>query len=48
MKDQEKLINIKDIEIPKPSKETVVGFIIAWVFVVLLILGTVILAKIGS
>ena len=43
-----KLIPIKDIEIPKPSRVGMVGFIIAWVVVGLLIWLTKFLAGLGA
>ena len=49
MKDEEKLLPfLKNIMIARPSKETWVGFVVAWVFVVLIIAATVVLARIGS
>jgi len=43
-----KIFNHPDIELHWPSKVTWVGFLVAWFFVFIIIIGTVILAKIGS
>jgi hypothetical protein len=43
-----KLIDHPDLEIYRPSRITVVGFLIAWLFVILIIAGTMILARIGA
>lgn len=37
-----------DIEIRKPNKETVVGFIVAWICVVAIVLLTMALVRIGA
>jgi CDP-diglyceride synthetase len=37
-----------DLEIRKPNKETVVGFIVAWVCVALIMLLTMWIAQIGA
>jgi CDP-diglyceride synthetase len=37
-----------DLEIRKPDKETVVGFIVAWVCVLLVMLLTMYIAQIGA
>ena len=43
-----KIIDHPDLEIYWPSRITVVGFLIAWLFVILIITGTMILARIGA
>jgi hypothetical protein len=43
-----KIINHPDLEIYWPSRVTVVGFFVAWLFVALIIMGTVFLARIGA
>jgi hypothetical protein len=43
-----KIFNHPDLEIYWPSKVTWVGFLVAWLFVILIIVGTMILARIGS
>jgi len=49
MNDKEKLFPfLKSIMIPRPSRETWVGFLVAWVFVILIIIATVVVVKIGS
>ncbi len=37
-----------DLEIRKPNKETVVGFIVAWVCVLFVMLLTMFIAQIGA
>ncbi len=37
-----------DLEIRKPSKETVVGFIVAWICVIGIVLLTMVLVRIGA
>jgi|GEM_PF-1878015 hypothetical protein len=37
-----------DLEIRKPNKETVVGFIVTWVCVIAIVLLTMALVKIGA
>ena len=37
-----------DLEIRKPNKETVVGFIVAWVCVAIVMLLTLFIAQIGA
>jgi hypothetical protein len=37
-----------DLEIRKPNKETVVGFVVAWVCVILVMLLTMFIAQIGA
>jgi len=37
-----------DLEIRKPNKETVVGFIVAWICVVAIVLLTMALVRIGA
>lgn len=37
-----------DLEIRKPSKETVVGFIVAWICVICIVLLTMALVRIGA
>ncbi len=44
----EKLIDHPDWEIYKPKRVTWVGFLIAWGVVLLTIVGTMILARIGA
>lgn len=46
--EKKKIINHPDWELYWPSKITWVGFLLAWLVVVLLILGTIILAQIGA
>ena len=43
-----KIINHPDIEIYWPSRVTVAGFLAAWLIVILIIAGTMILAHIGA
>jgi hypothetical protein len=43
-----KIIDHPDFEIYRPSRVTMVGFLIAWLFVILIIAGTMILARIGA
>ena len=43
-----KIIDHPDLEIYWPSRTTVVGFLIAWVIVILIIAGTMMLARIGA
>jgi len=43
-----KIINHPDFEIYWPKRVTWVGFIVAWFFVILIIIGTMILARIGA
>ncbi len=47
-KEPKKLINHPDWEIYRPKRITWVGFLIAWVVVLLTIIGTLILARIGA
>jgi len=47
-KKPKKLINHPDWEIYRPKRVTWVGFLLAWVVVLLTIVGTMILARIGS
>ena len=37
-----------DLEIRKPAKETVVGFIITWICVIAIVLLTMVLVRIGA
>ena len=37
-----------DLEIRKPNRETVVGFIVAWICVVAIVLLTMALVRIGT
>ena len=37
-----------DLEVSKPSKQTVVGFLLAWVCVIVIILVTLVLVRIGA
>jgi len=49
MKDEDRLLpRLRNIMIAKPSRETWVGFVVAWAFVALIIAATVVLARIGS
>jgi uncharacterized membrane protein len=48
MKEPKKVINHPDWEIYWPSRVTVVGFFLAWFFVSLIIILTMILARIGA
>ena len=43
-----KIINHPDLEIYWPSRTTVVGFLVAWLFVAIIIIGTMFLARIGA
>jgi hypothetical protein len=43
-----KIIDHPDLEIYWPSRTTVAGFLIAWLIVILIITGTMILARIGA
>jgi len=43
-----KIFNHPNWEIYWPKRVTWVGFLIAWIVVILIILGTIFLAKIGS
>ncbi len=43
-----KIIDHPDLEIYWPSKVTVVGFLVAWLIVILIISGTMFLARIGA
>ena len=43
-----KIFNHPDLEIYWPSKVTWVGFLVAWLFVIFIIVGTMILAHIGA
>jgi len=43
-----KLIDHPDLEIYRPKRVTWVGFLIAWGVVLLTIIGTMILARIGA
>ena len=36
------------LEIRKPSRQTIVGFLVAWVFVIGIIFLTMVLARIGA
>lgn len=45
---RKKIINHPDWELYWPQKVTWVGFLIAWVIVGLIIIGTIILARIGA
>ena len=36
------------LEIRKPSRQTVVGFIVAWVIVIVIMLLTMVIAQIGA
>ncbi len=37
-----------DLEIRKPNRQTVVGFIVAWVCVIAIMLMTMLIARIGA
>lgn len=37
-----------DLEIRKPNRQTVVGFIVAWVCVIAIMLLTMLIARIGA
>ncbi len=37
-----------DLEIRKPNKETVIGFIVAWVCVAMIMIFTMLIAQIGA
>lgn len=37
-----------DLEIRKPNKETVVGFVVTWVCVIAIVLLTMLLVRIGA
>ena len=37
-----------DLEIRKPNRQTVVGFIVAWVCVIVIMLLTMFIARIGA
>ena len=39
---------MSQLEIRKPSRQTVVGFIVAWVIVIFIMLLTMVIAKIGA
>ena len=43
-----KIIDHPDLEVYWPSRVTLVGFLVAWLFVILIIAGTMILARIGA
>ena len=43
-----KIINHPDLEIYWPSWVTTVGFLVAWLFVILIIVGTMVIARIGA
>ena len=43
-----KIFNHPDWEIYWPKKITVIGFIIAWIIVIAIMVGTIILARIGA
>ena len=43
-----KFFNHPDWEIYWPKRVTWVGFLIAWILVILIMLGTMLLARIGS
>ncbi len=43
-----KLFNHPDLEIYRPRRITWVGFLVAWVIVIVIVIGTMILARIGS
>jgi hypothetical protein len=47
-KEWKKIINHPDLEIYMPSRITVIGFLIAWLFVILIIVGTMVIARIGA
>jgi hypothetical protein len=48
MNEPKKLINHPDWEIYRPSRVTWVGFLIACLFVILIIVGTMIFVHIGA
>jgi hypothetical protein len=48
MENNDKLIDHPDLELRKPQKVTVVGFVIAWVLVFIIIGLTVLIASIGK
>ena len=48
MKEPKKVINHPDFEIYWPTRVTLVGFLLAWVFVALIIIVTIFLARIGA
>ena len=43
-----KIFNHPDWEIYRPKRVTWIGFLIAWILVILIMLGTMLLARIGS
>jgi hypothetical protein len=43
-----KIIDHPDLEIYWPSRTTVVGFLVAWLFVILIIAGAMFIARIGA
>ena len=47
-KEWKKIFNHPDLEIYWPSRTTVVGFLVAWLFVALIIFGAVFLSRIGA
>ena len=47
-KEPKKLFNHPDWEIYRPKRITWVGFLIAWLVVLLTVIGTLILARIGA
>ncbi len=46
--ERKKIINHPDWEIYWPQKVTWIGFLLGWIFVAIIIGGTILLAKIGA